>query len=136
MNLKMIEPPLIKDENVKMGRILIVDDELDICIMLAKYLKTLSFDCDYVATVKQTIEHIHLHSYELLFVDLNLLEGSGYDVIDYVKKVNLSCKLIVISAHDSEAPRTIQKGADLFISKPFTTRTVLAALKTLNIIPS
>lgn len=119
-----------------MGRILIIDDELDICIMLAKYLRTLDFEADYVATLKQTIEYIKEHDYVLLFVDLNLLEGSGYDVIDYVKKLNLSSKIIVISAHDSEAFRTLQKGADIFISKPFTIKTVHEALKKLNILPA
>lgn len=126
----------IKNETTKMGRILIIDDEVDICIMLSKYLKTLSFETDYVSTVKATITSIDKHTYDLLFVDLNLLEGSGYDVIEYAKKLNLSSKIVVISAHDSEASRVIERGADIFIAKPFTTRTVYEALKMLHILPS
>lgn len=119
-----------------MDRILIIDDEVDICVMLSKYLQTLNFKTDYASTVKQTIQNIGIHSYTVLFVDLNLLEGSGYDVMEYAKKQNLSSKIIVISAHDSEAVRAIEKGADIFIAKPFTTRTIHEALKTLHILPS
>lgn len=136
INLLLKDPCSTKNETIEMGRILIIDDEVDICIMLAKYLKTLSFETDYASTVKQTILNIDAHAYDLLFVDLNLLEGSGYDVIDYAKKLNLSSKIIVISAHDSESSRVIERGADIFVAKPFTTRTIHEALKTLHILPS
>lgn len=136
MNLRIAEPSYTKNETSEMGRILIVDDEVDICVMLAKYLQSLSFETDYVSTVKQTMQSIDAHLYDVLFVDLNLLEGSGYDVIDYAKRLNLTSKIVVISAHDSEATRAIYKGADIFIAKPFTTRTINEALKTLHVLPS
>lgn len=120
----------------EMGRILIVDDEIDICLMLSQHLKALNFEADYVTTVKQAIQNIETYPYDLLFLDLNLLEGSGYDVMEYAKRMNLPSKIIVISAHDSEASKVIEKGADIFIAKPFTTRTIREALKTLHILPS
>lgn len=136
INLKIEEPSYTKNETIQMGRILIIDDEVDICIMLAKYLQTLNFETDYVSTVKQTIQSINTHSYDILFVDLNLMDGSGYDVIEYAKKLNLPAKIIVISAHDSESSRVIEKGADIFVAKPFTTRTIHEALRRFQILPS
>lgn len=136
MNLRTAEHSLTKNEGIKMSRILIVDDEIDICLMLSKHLQKLNFKTDYVTTVKQTIQHIDAQVYELLFVDLNLLEGSGYDIIDYAKKLNLDARIIVISAHDSEAFRAIEKGADIFIAKPFTTGIINEALKKLDILPN
>lgn len=136
MNLRIAELSYTKNETIEMGRILIVDDEMDICIMLSKYLRSLNFEADYVSTVKQTMQNIDAHLYDVLFVDLNLLEESGYDVIDYVKSLNLTSKIVVISAHDSEATRAINKGADIFIAKPFTIRTINEALKTLQVLPS
>lgn len=136
MNLRTAEPSLIKNEVIEMSRILIVDDEIDICLMLSKHLQKLKYKTDYVTTVKQTIQHIDAQVYDVLFVDLNLLEGSGYDVIDYAKKLNLEARIIVISAHDSEASRAIEKGADIFIAKPFTTGIINEALKKLDISPN
>lgn len=136
MNLRIAEPSYTKNEAIKMGRILIVDDEVDICIMLKKHLEKLNFEVDYVATVKHAIEYLDTQNYDALFVDLNLLEGSGYDVMKYVIKIGVLSRIIVISAHDSEQYRVIEKGADIFIAKPFTTRRINEALTTLNLLPS
>jgi DNA-binding response OmpR family regulator len=119
-----------------MAKILIVDDELDICLILTKHFKNLLFETHYATTVKQARLNIQLHTYYLMFIDLNLLEGSGYDIIKYVHEVQVKTKIIVISAHDSEATRAIENGADLFIAKPFTIQIINEALKTVNILPA
>ncbi|GCC49856.1 response regulator [Chryseotalea sanaruensis] len=116
-----------------MAKILVIDDELDICLMLTRHLQSLNFDSEYARTVHDASLQMDKHVYDLMFIDLNLLEGSGYDILNLVKKQNLKTKIIVISAHDSEGNRARDKGADMFIAKPFSTKIVNEALKFINI---
>lgn len=118
-----------------MGRVLVVDDELDICLMVNRYLQNLQFETHYALTVKEARLEVSASNYELMFIDLNLTDGSGYEVIKYVHDLNLSSKIIVISAHDNEANNAIKMGASLFIPKPFTLKMINEALKTLNFLP-
>jgi DNA-binding response OmpR family regulator len=134
MNLHAIDFFNAYTETNEIVSILIVDDEIEICLMLSKYLESFNIHTDYVTTVKDALASITAKYYDLFFIDLNLVEGSGYQVIETIKETNLKSKIIVISAHDSEAYNAIEKGADVFIAKPFSTKVILEALKNLNII--
>lgn len=116
-----------------MLKILVIDDEVDICLMLTRYLRGLNFDTEYAGNVQEATFQMSKYVYDLMFIDLNLLEGSGYDIINLVKKQDLKTKIIVISAHDSEGNRALEKGADMFIAKPFSTKIIKEALKSINI---
>lgn len=131
MNKKIV----LLTKRTEMAKILVIDDELDICLMLTRHLKSLNFDSEYARTVHDASIQMNKHTYDLMFIDLNLLEGSGYDIIKLVKKQHLKTKIIVISAHDSEGNQARDKGADLFIAKPFSTKIVNEALKSINILP-
>jgi DNA-binding response OmpR family regulator len=119
-----------------MKRALVVDDELDICLMVTKYLQNLHFETHYALTVKEALRSVSAYSYELIFVDLNLPDGSGFDVIHHIGKVSVQSKIIVISAHDNESMKALENGANLFISKPFTIKTINEGLKVLHLIPN
>jgi DNA-binding response OmpR family regulator len=119
-----------------MGKALVIDDELDICLMMNRHLQNLQFESQYALTVKEARLKVKNSPYELMFIDLNLTDGSGFDVINYVHELNLTSKIIVISAHDSEAGKALEMGANLFISKPFTIKTINEALKKLNFLPN
>jgi len=119
-----------------MGRALVIDDEVDICLMMNRHLQNLQFETQYALTVKDARQKVDLSHFELMFIDLNLTDGSGFEVIKYVHELNLTSKIIVISAHDSEAAKALEMGASLFISKPFTIKTINEALKKLNFLPN
>jgi len=119
-----------------MGRALVIDDELDICLMMNRHLQNLLFEPQYALTVREARLKICATPFELMFIDLNLTDGSGFDLIKYVHELNLTSKIIVISAHDSEANKALELGASLFISKPFTIKTINEALKKLKFFPN
>jgi DNA-binding response OmpR family regulator len=117
-------------------RTLVVDDELDICLMVSRHLQKLQFRTDYSLTVKDARLKVNSAAYEFIFIDLNLTDGSGFEVINYMKDLNLNSKIIVISAHDNESSRALAMGAHLFVSKPFTMKAINDALRTLNFLPN
>lgn len=118
-----------------MGRALVVDDELDICLMVTKHLENLQFNTQYALTVKEARAKLNEFQYELIFIDLNLPDGSGYDIIAAVQELNVNARIIVISAYDGEAEKSLSMGATLFVNKPFTIKTINEALKTLHFLP-
>lgn len=115
-----------------MNKILVVDDEIEICLLVTRYLKKMGFDASYALSISEALAKISMVSYDLLFVDLNLSDGSGYDLITTLRESNVSSKIIIISAYDSERQKALQKGASLFIAKPFTKKSISESLQKLN----
>jgi len=120
-----------------MRKALVIDDELDICLMVTRHLQHMHFQTSYALTVEEALFKVNnpACACELMFIDINLPDGSGFDVMNDVKALKLDSKIIVISAYDSEADKALEMGASLFLTKPFTTKKINEALKTLNFLP-
>ena len=117
-----------------MVKLLLVDDEIDICLLLTGVLQKLGFQTAYAHSLKEAKEKLLVgNDYAAIFLDLNLPDGVGYKLIPEIKKVNRKAKVIVLSAYDSERTKIDQKGADFFIAKPFNRKIILDALQQLNI---
>lgn len=117
-----------------MNNILVVDDEADICLLLTGHLKKMGFNATYCLTIREAIGRVESDTYDLIFVDLNLTDGSGYDLINNLKKNENPAKIVVISAYDSERQRAIRSGANMFVPKPFTKVSIQSVLKELNLL--
>jgi two-component system, OmpR family, response regulator len=118
-----------------MRRALVVDDEQDICEMVTGYLHKLKFETHFVLTVKDAQVNVHSFEYDLVLIDLNLTDGSGFDVMRTLRDLHLHPKIIVISAHDSKAGKALAMGANLFITKPFALQRIAEALRALKLLP-
>lgn len=116
-----------------MGGILVVDDELDICLLVTQYLRKLGYEASFSLTMAGALTKIARTSYDLLFVDLNLTDGSGYDLMKVLKDSKSTSKVIVISAQDGERKTALLRGANIFLSKPFTKRSIEDSLQQLNV---
>jgi DNA-binding response OmpR family regulator len=111
-----------------MKNALIIDDEEDLCRLLSLQLKSLGVVNEYVNTLKDAKEKIKNHEYEIIFLDLNLTDGNGYDLLNYMRDFPKSQKVIVISAYDNEQKKVLESGADYFLPKPFTKKKVAQIL--------
>jgi len=116
-----------------MSKALVVDDEIDICLMITKHLQNLNFETQYVLTVKEAYLKLLSSQYDVIFLDLNLTDGSGFDVIHYKNKLNSHAKIVVISAYDSDSNKALQAGANFFLAKPFAIKSLNETLDALNL---
>ncbi|HXB45969.1 MAG TPA: response regulator [Puia sp.] len=110
----------MKDAHNK--KVLIVDDEVDICNLLSWILKQKNLAATYVNTLSDAQAALKKDVPSILFLDNYLPDGFGVEFIQFVKENYPATKIIMITAHDSfsEKQKALNKGADFFISKPFT----------------
>lgn len=103
-------------------KVLIIDDEADICYLLSTLLKQKNLDADYVNTLTDAAIALKNTTPEIIFLDNHLPDGLGMNFIEYIKSHYPSIKIVMITAHDTAADRqkALSEGADYFISKPFT----------------
>jgi DNA-binding NtrC family response regulator len=115
-----------------MTRVLVLDDEVDICMMICSHLQKLHFEAEYAVSVKEGISKINASVFQLIFLDIDLKDGSGVDLISHLQKAKSNLKIIVISGYHNEVSKAMEMGASLFITKPFSIKTINEALRTLN----
>jgi len=115
-----------------MSRVLVVDDEVEICQLVTQYLRKRGYDVTYSLSIAEAISKISTVEYDLLFVDLRLSDGSGYEVIKVLQKLKAHTKVVVISAYDHERMQALQEGASHFLAKPFSKKSIDESLQILN----
>lgn len=110
---------------------LIVDDEEDIGLMVSVFLKKAGVRSTYLNRVTPAISVIERYKFDYYFLDLNLPDGTGFDLIPTIKGKNKNARIIIISAYDShlETSKARELGVKAFVKKPFTKQDLLATLK-------
>lgn len=113
--------------------ILIIDDESSITLILSSILtKNFAFDIKTVNSYADAQKLIPNTRFIMALVDINLGDGSGYDLIPLLKAhQDPSPTVIMMSAHTAEGERdnAIRNGADDFMSKPFNKNVIINTLK-------
>lgn len=112
-----------------MEKVLVVDDEIDICVLLSKHLQKHGAKADYALNISDAVLMANESKYSLYIIDLNLAGRSGYELVGMLKEMKRKTKVIMISAHDSEAENAIHHGADYFVAKPLSKKSINKALE-------
>ena len=115
-------------------KILILDDEKEICFLLSAILRQMGYETDEAYSIVEASKKFIKHSYDLVFMDLNLPDGLGYHLIPMIKENNASSRIVMISAHDAMLKRLqneIQE-IDYCIFKPFNREKISEALQKLD----
>ncbi len=118
----------------KTSKILIVDDEGDVCYLLSKLLKQREFTFEHVNTLTQAETLLKEETPDIIFLDNNLPDGLGINFIDFIKDNFPKVKIVMLTAQDSALTksRALKKGADYFISKPFTSEQIYNCIENLK----
>lgn len=102
-------------------KILIAEDELDLQKSIATYLEKEGNLCETASDFNEAMYKVDLYAYDLILLDINLITGSGLDVLKVLKKKKKECGVIIISANNSLDDKLVglDLGADDYITKPF-----------------
>ncbi|NDV81515.1 response regulator transcription factor [Bacteroides sp. 51] len=113
-------------------RILIVDDEEDLCEILKFNLENEDYLVDTANSAEEALK-MDLTVYDLLLLDVMMGEISGFKMANMLKKDKKTAgiPIIFITAKDTENDTVtgFNLGADDYISKPFSLREVIARVK-------
>lgn len=113
-------------------RILVVDDEEDLCEILKFNLENEGYEIDTANSAEEALK-MDISSYDLLLLDVMMGEISGFKMANILKKDRKTAHIpiIFITAKDTENDTItgFNLGADDYISKPFSLREVTARVK-------
>lgn len=126
--------PTVKYDMTTIKRVLIVDDEADICLLLSGLLRRLGYQPTCAHFLEEGRRCLRSQQFDAVFLDLNLPDGLGFDLLPTIKTTHNETKVIMISAFDGNAERSraTEQGADYFIGKPFTRKSVEQALQAIS----
>ena len=113
-------------------RILVVDDEQDLCEILKFNLETEGYEVETANSAEEAIV-LDIPSYDLLLLDVMMGEMSGFALAKKLKadERTSNIPIIFLTARDTENDTVtgFNLGADDYISKPFSIREVLVRIR-------
>lgn len=126
----MTQPALAK---TTVKKILIIEDEADICLLLNIMLKNEDIDLEHVNSISKAKAFLETEQPALILLDNKLPDGLGIDFIDFLKRNYPGIKIIMISGFLAGAVKDIalNNGADIYIEKPFTREKIFSSVQEL-----
>ena len=116
----------------KNKRILVVDDEQDLCEILSFNLETEGYHVDTAHSAEEALE-MDVPSYHLLLLDVMMGGMSGFQMAKKLKEnpITANIPIIFLTARDTENDTVtgFNLGADDYISKPFSIREVMVRIR-------
>ena len=117
----------------KDSKILIIDDEPDICNQLSGLLSDIGYSCDKANTSEKGLETFKQKSFSLVLLDiwLNNSKFDGFQALEKLQRIDHNIPVIMISGHGNieTAVNSIKKGAYDFIEKPFDSDLLIFKIK-------
>lgn len=112
-------------------KILIVDDDKNICEILEFNLKNEGFAVTCAHSAEQALGIISQNSFSLILLDVMMGEMSGYKMSEKLRNENINTPIIFITAKDTENDMLtgFSVGGDDYISKPFSIKEIIARIR-------
>ena len=126
----MQEEATLQDKKVK--KVLIIEDEGDMCLLLNILLNGKEMELDHVKNLTAAEEYLQQMQPAVVLLDNKLPDGFGVDFITYLKKNYPAVKIIMISGYDGAVKDVaLEAGADVYLEKPFTKTQLYDSIKSL-----
>jgi DNA-binding response OmpR family regulator len=111
-------------------RILIIDDDERLCVMLQQYLGNAGYQVECQHTARDGIHTLKHKEFDLLVLDLMLPDGDGLEVCREIRGFS-KIAILMLTARGDTMDRILglEMGADDYLPKPFEPRELLARLK-------
>lgn len=116
-----------------MARILIVDNENDLCNVIADILTGKGYNITIALNEHDVYLYLKKYLIDLILLDISLSTGNqeGFDILEYCKQNLPNLPVVIMSANDKEdyAIQAIKQGAVDFLSKPFSAQRLLLTIE-------
>lgn len=115
-------------------RLLIVEDEKELCDTVAKSLYGAGYEVDTCYDGDEALDYILSDDYDLIVLDLNLPGTDGMDILRELRKKNEETKVLILSARSQIADKVegLDAGANDYMEKPFHLQELEARIRSLT----
>jgi DNA-binding response OmpR family regulator len=111
-------------------RVLLVDDDRELCQMLSEYLDAEHFDVKSVHDGGEALAELQAGEFEIVILDVMLPSVGGLDVMRKLG-ASYSTPILMLTARGDDVDRIVglELGADDYLSKPFNPRELVARIR-------
>lgn len=114
-------------------KILIVDDEANIVISLEFLMQQAGYQVDIARTGDEALHKVEQFLPDLVLLDVMLPGPNGFDVLQHVRRnpawQSMAIIMLTAKGRDVEVTKGLALGANAYITKPFSTRDLLAEVR-------
>jgi two-component system response regulator CpxR len=116
-------------EAAALRRLLVIDDDAELCELLAEYLQPEGFRVDALHSGVQAVERALSEDYSLIVLDVMLPGVRGFDVLQRLRATS-RIPVIMLTARGEDVDRILglEIGADDYLPKPFNPRELAARI--------
>jgi len=113
------------------AKILVLEDEQNVGATLVERLIREGYQVDWAKSVQQANGYLMTGYYNLALIDIGLPDGSGFEVVETLKKKKDRCAVIFLSAFGSAEHRIrgLELGAEDYVVKPFHIKELLLRIR-------
>lgn len=114
-----------------MKKLLIIDDDMKLCSLLAEYLAPEGFLVETVHDGREGISKACDGDFDLIVLDVMLPRENGFEVLRQIR-TKKETPVVMLTARGDDVDRIIglEMGADDYLPKPFNTRELVARIRT------
>lgn len=116
-----------------MNRILVIDDDLELCELLVEYLTPEGFEVETVNDGKQGAARAVSEDHSLVVLDVMLPKMNGFDVLRTIRAQS-KIPVVMLTARGDDIDRIVglEMGADDYLPKPFNPRELVARIRAIQ----
>ena len=105
----------------RLGKILVVDDDPQICKLIGQQLTVSGFDSVCACDPKNAKELIDSERFDVVIIDITMPQISSLDLLAYTKQHNADCKVVLVTGYSNREylAQALKEGAYDYIEKPF-----------------
>lgn len=110
-----------------MAKILIIDDDINICQLLDRFFKRKEHDSSFFTSGKKALEYLKENTADIVFCDFRLPDADGKELLQTIKERNPDTQVIIITGYSDikTAVDVIKMGAFDYVTKPLLPEEIL-----------
>lgn len=114
-----------------MKKILVVDDDVDICLLLSRFLTKNGFELSTAHSGRKALECLKKGKFDLVLCDFRLGDLDGLEILEKIKEIDDDVPVIIITGYSDIkiAVKVIQSGAINYITKPLLPDEILNTIR-------
>jgi DNA-binding NtrC family response regulator len=111
--------------------VLLMDDDPIVLRSLSEYLRLEGYGVTAAATLQEAKASLEKDRFRVILADVRLREGSGFDLLQHIRKLNLATATIMLTGYGTieDAVRAVKMGAFDYVTKPISDEDVKLAIE-------